>query len=393
MRSSTCSRTRARFQGPVLLHVRTVKGKGFEPAESDARTFHGVGPNVYSPDEGRLEKKSGRADVRAGVRRCADRRCRARRARHRHHRRDARRHRPREVREGVSGALFRRRHRRSARGVFRRRRVDERTSSRSCAIYSTFLQRAYDQIVHDVAIQNLPVVFALDRAGFVGDDGPTHMGLYDIAYLRTLPNMVLMAPRNEAEIAPMLDLALAHRRAGRDALSARQLERQVGRAAGAARRSAAPKCCAAAAASRSSRSATRSTPRSTPTTLLDDDAKPTVVNMRFVKPLDENLILELAETHTRFITLEEHALAGGFGSAVVEFVNDRGLDDPGRTHRRAERARPPRQARGPARPVRADRRTRRGPGNRPARQGSSGRRGVVDGLILPFFPRSLNSSC
>ena len=78
-----------------------------------------------------------------------------------------------------------------------------------CAIYSTFLQRAYDQIVHDVVVQNLPVLFCMDRAGFVGDDGPTHMGLYDIAYLRTLPNMTLMAPRNEAELLPMMEHALS----------------------------------------------------------------------------------------------------------------------------------------------------------------------------------------
>ena len=84
-----------------------------------------------------------------------------------------------------------------------------------CAIYSTFLQRAYDQIVHDVVVQNLPVVFCMDRAGFVGDDGPTHMGLYDIAYLRTLPNFTLMAPRSEAELLPMLEHALVAQRARR----------------------------------------------------------------------------------------------------------------------------------------------------------------------------------
>ena len=217
-----------RIPGPVLLHVRTVKGKGFEPAESDARTFHGVGPNVYSPDEGRLEKKSGRptfaqafADALIAV---AGRDERG----HRHHRRDARRNRARRS----SPKRFPTRYFdvgiAEAHAVCFAAGASTSNVKPVCAIYSTFLQRAYDQIVHDVAVQNLPVVFALDRAGFVGDDGPTHMGLYDIAYLRTLPNMTLMAPRNEAEIAPMLDVRAGARRAGRDALSARQLQRQAG---------------------------------------------------------------------------------------------------------------------------------------------------------------------
>ena len=123
-----------------------------------------------------------------------------------------------------------------------------------CAIYSTFLQRAYDQIVHDVVIQNLPVVFAFDRAGFVGDDGPTHMGLYDIAYLRTLPNMTIMAPRNEAEVAPMLDVALAI-----DAPAALRYPRGSSSGSGMPFRHpsswAGPKCCGRAGASRFWRSA------------------------------------------------------------------------------------------------------------------------------------------
>jgi 1-deoxy-D-xylulose-5-phosphate synthase len=189
------------------------------------------------------------------------------------------------------------------------------------------LQRAYDQIVHDVAVQNLPVVFALDRAGFVGDDGPTHMGLYDIAYLRTLPNMTLMAPRNEAEIAPMLDVALAI-----DGPAALRYPR--GSTSGRWDEPLAPVVVGRAEVLRRGRGVAILALGITVDValdayeLLDDDAKPTVVNMRFVKPLDESLLLELAETHTRFITLEEHSLAGGFGSAVVEFINDRGLIVP-----------------------------------------------------------------
>jgi 1-deoxy-D-xylulose-5-phosphate synthase len=315
-----------KIHGPVLLHVRTVKGKGFEPAESDARTFHGVGPNVYSPDEGRLEKKSGRATFAQAF---ADALCKAAE-------RD-----PRVI--GITAAMPDGTGLAKFAKAFPNRYFDvgiaeahavcfaagTATSNVKpvCAIYSTFLQRAYDQIVHDVAIQNLPVVFALDRAGFVGDDGPTHMGLYDIAYLRTLPNMTLMAPRNEAEVAPMLDVALAL-----DAPAALRYPR--GSSSGKWDGPSAPVVVGRAEVLRRGRGVAILALGPTVDAALDayellpDEVKPTVVNMRFVKPLDENLIIELAETHTRFITLEEHSLAGGFGSAVVEFVNDRGLHVP-----------------------------------------------------------------
>ena len=315
-----------KIHGPVLLHVRTVKGKGFEPAESDARTFHGVGPNVYSPDEGRLEKKSGRPTFAQAF---ADALCKAAE-------RD-----PRVIGitaampDGTGLAKFAKAF--PARyfdvGIAEAHAVCFAAGSATanvkpvCAIYSTFLQRAYDQIVHDVAIQDLPVVFALDRAGFVGDDGPTHMGLYDIAYLRTLPNMVLMSPRNEAEVAPMLDVAL-----GIGGPAALRYPR--GSSSGKWDEPVAPVVVGRAEVLRRGRGVAILALGATVDAALDayellpDDAKPTVVNMRFVKPLDENLIIELAENHTRFITLEEHSLAGGFGSAVVEFVNDRDLRVP-----------------------------------------------------------------
>jgi 1-deoxy-D-xylulose-5-phosphate synthase len=195
-----------------------------------------------------------------------------------------------------------------------------------CAIYSTFLQRAYDQVVHDVAIQSLPVVFAIDRAGFVGDDGPTHMGLYDIAYLRTLPGVTVMAPRNENEVAPMLDLALTL-----DAPAAIRYPR--GSTSGKHDEPIAPLVLGRAEVLRRGGDVAILALGNTVDTALDAYAlleasgfTPTVVNARFVVPLDETLLLELGETHRRFITLEEHSLAGGFGSAVVEFVNDRGMD-------------------------------------------------------------------
>jgi 1-deoxy-D-xylulose-5-phosphate synthase len=196
------------------------------------------------------------------------------------------------------------------------------------AIYSTFLQRAYDQIVHDVCLQKLNVVFAMDRAGLVGDDGPTHHGAFDISYQRCLPNIVLMAPRDEAMLVHMLRTALAHddgpiavrypRGEGEGVpLPGRPRELEIGRgellheghrvaflgygygvpvALGAAR-------------------------------LLGEEhgVAPTVADARFAKPLDTELIARLASEHEVVVTVEENVLAGGFGSAVLEWLADRHL--------------------------------------------------------------------
>ena len=319
------------FDRPVLLHVRTVKGKGYEPAERDSRTFHGVGANAFEPKDGSKKSSQGArpkfqdvfGDAMIAV---AERD-------------------PRVV--GITAAMpdgtglskFGKRfpERYFDVGIAEAHAVCFAAGLASsglrpvCAIYSTFLQRAYDQIVHDVVVQNLPVVFCMDRAGFVGDDGPTHMGLYDIAYLRTLPNVTLMAPRCEDELQPMLEHALTLNATGRDSVSAR-LDAAGVKAASRSRRScrARPKCCAAAAASRFSPTARPWISRSTPTTNCKRSAVtrdlPTVVNARFAKPLDEALLAELARDHDRVITLEEHSVAGGFGSAVAECVSDRGLN-------------------------------------------------------------------
>jgi 1-deoxy-D-xylulose-5-phosphate synthase len=197
------------------------------------------------------------------------------------------------------------------------------------------LQRAYDQIIHDVVVQNLPVVFCMDRAGFVGDDGPTHMGLYDIAYLRTLPNMTVMAPRCEAELEPMLEHALTLNspvgiRYPRGSTSGRQHDEPI-----------APIVHGKAEVLRRGRRVAVLAYGNTVDLALDAYDKlrdgagsngghfvelPTVVNARFAKPLDESLLFDLAKDHQRFLTLEEHSVAGGFGSAIAEFVLDRAVD-------------------------------------------------------------------
>ncbi len=313
-----------KIAGPVLLHVRTVKGKGYDIAESDSRTFHGVGPNTYHPDEGKLEKKSGRptfaqafgdAIIGAAERDPSVIGITA------------------AMPDGTGLAKFAKRFPEryfdvgiaEAHAVCFAAGASTRGIKPVCAIYSTFLQRAYDQVVHDVTIQNLPVVFAIDRAGFVGDDGPTHMGLYDIAYLRTLPGMTIMAPRNEHEVAPMLDHAL-----GLGTPVAIRLAR--GSTSGKHDEALAPLVHGRAELLRRGENVAILALGNTVDVALDayalleaEGLRPTVVNARFVLPLDEPLLIELAETHRRFITLEEHSLAGGFGSAVVEVVNDRGL--------------------------------------------------------------------
>jgi 1-deoxy-D-xylulose-5-phosphate synthase len=195
-----------------------------------------------------------------------------------------------------------------------------------CAIYSTFLQRAYDQIVHDVCLQRLNVVFAMDRAGLVGDDGPTHHGAFDIAYMRCLPNMVLMAPRDEAMLARMLRTALTYdggpvalryprgegvgvampRAVAPIEIGRGEVLREGDRVAIVGYGSGVQKALEAA------------------DLLAEGGLDVTVADARFAKPLDEELLSALAAEHELLVTVEEGVLAGGFGSAVWECLNDAG---------------------------------------------------------------------
>ncbi|HWF74539.1 MAG TPA: transketolase C-terminal domain-containing protein, partial [Solirubrobacteraceae bacterium] len=195
------------------------------------------------------------------------------------------------------------------------------------AIYSTFLQRAYDQIVHDVCLQRLNVVFAMDRAGLVGDDGPTHHGAFDIAYLRCLPNMVLMAPRNEAMLVDMLHTALAYddgpvalrypRGAGIGVeipahptpieIGTGEILREGATVAILGYGSGVHKALEAA------------------DILADHGITATVADARFAKPIDAGLAAQLAAEHELLVTVEEGVLAGGFGSAVWETLSDIGV--------------------------------------------------------------------
>jgi 1-deoxy-D-xylulose-5-phosphate synthase len=193
------------------------------------------------------------------------------------------------------------------------------------AIYSTFLQRAFDQIVHDVCIQNLPVFFCLDRAGIVGSDGPTHQGMYDIAYLRCIPNIVLMAPKDEAELQQMIVTGVEHT----DSPIAMRYPRGNGYGV--------PLMEEGWEALPIGKGEILRTgddllllgygsmvypALQTAEILSEHGIEATVINARFAKPLDTELIVPLAKKVKRVITLEEGCLMGGFGSAVAESLLD-----------------------------------------------------------------------
>jgi 1-deoxy-D-xylulose-5-phosphate synthase len=182
------------------------------------------------------------------------------------------------------------------------------------AIYSTFLQRGYDQLIHDVCIQNLPIVFALDRAGLVGGDGATHNGVYDIAYLRCVPNAVVMTPADENECRQMLTTAY-----GLDCPAVVRYPRGAGPGAAIAAELRALPLGKGEVRRRGARVAILAFGTLLQAALEAGEAlDATVANMRFVKPLDEELTADLARTHALVVTLEEHALMGGAGSAVAE---------------------------------------------------------------------------
>ncbi len=184
------------------------------------------------------------------------------------------------------------------------------------AIYSTFLQRAYDQLIHDVALQNLDVLFALDRAGLVGPDGPTHAGSFDYSYLRCIPNMLVMAPADENECRQMLTTGFLY-----NGCAAVRYPR--GKGAGVSVDNALTTLEIGKAEIRHTGSRIAFLAWGsmvTPALQAGKQLAATVVNMRFVKPIDEALILELAKTHDVFVTVEENALAGGAGEAVNRFL-------------------------------------------------------------------------
>ena len=310
------------LDGPLLIHVVTAKGKGYPPAEANPEDFHGVG--AFDPVTGK-GKGGGSPPTYTDV--FADAIV------------EIGRENPKVV--AITAAMCSGTGLAKFRDVFPDRFFDVGIAEGHAVtfaaglaregkipvvtIYSTFLQRAYDQIIHDVCLQNLPVVFAVDRGGIVGADGATHQGLFDLSFLRHIPNLSVMAPANEAELPAMLRAAVA---AGRPA--AIRYPRGSGTGAG-KQGSAEPLewgrgellldgkdlliLAVGASVAPSLRAAEE---------LRKRGISAAVVNARFVKPLDAELILPLARRIGRVITVEENVLAGGFGSAVLELFEEHG---------------------------------------------------------------------
>jgi len=314
-------RNQRELQGPQLLHVVTRKGKGYAPAEADPIKWHGPGP--FDPTSGTIFKEQATGPAYSQV--FGQWLC------------DMAERDPRVV--GITPAM------REGSGLveFSRRFPDRYydvaiaeqhavtlAAGLACegarpvvAIYSTFLQRAYDQLIHDVALQKLPVAFAIDRGGLVGGDGATHQGAFDLSYLRCIPNMVVMAPADENECRQMLYTALtldgpAAVRYPRGQGPGVPLEQDmkalpVGRAR-------------VVREGRSGLLLLAFGSLVAPSLPIAERLDASLVNMRFIKPLDEELVCRLARSHECIVTLEENAVAGGAGSAVGECLAAHGIE-------------------------------------------------------------------
>ncbi len=312
-----------RRERPVLVHVKTTKGKGYEPAEADTEAMHGATP--FNPASGKAAVASvpgppsytevfGRTLVAEAERD------------------------PRVV--GITAAMLKGTGLQHMKARFPERTYDVGIAEQhgvvfACglaiaglrpvvAVYSTFLQRAFDPIVHDVALQNLPIVFAIDRGGLVGDDGATHHGALDIAYLRSIPNLTVMAPQDEAELVSMLHTALRI-----DGPVALRYPRGAGVGVALPEFPDVLPVGAGQVLESGERVALVGYGYGTQIAIAVAERlraqagiAPTVVNARFVRPLDGALMRKLAARHELVVTIEDHFAHGGFGSAVLEEIAD-----------------------------------------------------------------------
>ncbi len=309
-------------KGPKLLHVMTTKGKGYEPAEGDQIGYHAVGP--FDPDKGLVAKAGAKKPTYTDV--FSDWLC------------DAAAAEPRLY--GITPAM------REGSGLVRfskeypQRYFDVAIAEQHAvtlaagmatqggkpvvAIYSTFLQRAYDQLVHDVAIQDLDVLFAIDRAGVVGPDGATHAGNLDLSFLRCVPNLVVMAPSNEAECRQMLSTGLQH-----PGPAAVRYPRGTGTGVAAGTDLATLPIGKGELRQQGSRVALLAFGSTVAAAeQVGRELGLSVVNMRFIKPLDRELVLAVAAQHEGLVTIEDNVVAGGAGSGVGELLNAEGVLRP-----------------------------------------------------------------
>lgn len=310
------------LKGPQLLHIITTKGKGYELAEGDQIGYHAVGP--FDPEKGLISKPGAKKPTYTDV--FGDWLC------------DMAAAEPRlqgitpAMREGSGLVRFSREYpQRYFDVAIAEQHAVTLAAGMACegakpvvAIYSTFLQRGYDQLVHDVAIQNLDVLFAIDRGGVVGPDGATHGGNLDLSYLRCVPNMVVMAPADENECRQMLSTGYHYegpaavrypRGTGPGVAVLPTLDTlPIGRAE--VRRDGSKLALLAFGAVTAAAEA------------VGAELGLTVVNMRFVKPLDRALVLELTRSHAGFVTIEDNVVAGGAGSGVAELLAAEGITLP-----------------------------------------------------------------
>jgi 1-deoxy-D-xylulose-5-phosphate synthase len=309
---------------PVLLHVTTKKGKGYPPSEKNPVHFHGVG--CFNADTGESINKDcslptytqvfGRTLVEMASK---DNRIIAVTA---------------AMPEGTGLSDFARTYpdRFFDVGIAEQHAVTFAAGLATegfrpvVAIYSTFLQRAYDQILHDVCIEKIPVIFAVDRGGIVGEDGATHNGVFDLSYLRSLPNMVVMAPKDENELCKMLraavdydgPIAIRYPRGAAEGVASEDNTIPVPIGKGEVLKKGEDLVIFAIGR-------TVNEALSAHAMLKEQDISATVVNCRFVKPLDLDLIGSLSKKIPRLITVEENVRQGGFGSAVLECLSDQGI--------------------------------------------------------------------
>ena len=310
---------------PVVLHAITQKGKGFQPAIEKQKKFHGLGPYDAQTGETKAAGQKTYSEIFAEsltkLATANDKVVAITAA----------------MPNGTALDLFRPHHPKryfdvgiaEEHAVIFAAGMATKGYKPFCAIYSTFLQRAFDQIVHDVCLQNLPVVFCMDRGGLSGDDGPTHHGLFDISYLRSVPNLIHMVPKDEDELADMMYTAMLH-----DGPSAIRYPRGTGPGVAVKEQPVALEIGKAEVIRDGAEVAIFGLGAMLPEAqrlaelLREEGFSAAVINPRFAKPVDRECVADFGGRCGLVVTLEDHVLAGGFGSAVMEALNDLELQVP-----------------------------------------------------------------
>jgi 1-deoxy-D-xylulose-5-phosphate synthase len=313
-----------KLKGPILVHVITKKGKGYPPAETNPDRFHGVPPFIIETGELRNDQKNPPTYTEV----FGETLCQLARENKRLIAITA------AMQNGTGLEEFARRFpdRFYDIGIAEQHAVTFAAGlalegmKPVVAIYSTFLQRAYDQVLQDVCLQNLPVIFALDRGGIVGEDGPTHHGLFDFSYLRHIPNIIVMVPKDENEFQYMIKtatecpmpVAFRYPRGKGMGVKREGLLRSIDIGKGEVLREGQDILIIAIGSTvyPSLRAAER---------LADVGIQAAVINSRFLKPLDGTLLCDWAKRTGKVLTVEENVLQGGFGSAVLELFQERGI--------------------------------------------------------------------